>query len=1137
MGEVWGATHGPTGSRVAVKILASHLANAAPLRAEVEAVAALHHPHVVQILDFGEAEGDSGPILRGRPYLVMERVDGGTWADFAGKWPWPKVLAALVELLHALAYSHARGIVHRDVKPANVLVTRSGVSKLADFGLAFGLEAGGARSVGGTPRYMAPEQVESTWRDHGPWTDLHAVGWTALALVRGDASWEVPAKIPVPEGFDGWVRRMIEPDSALRFRRAADARYALEQLGPPVNIDMVDPVPATPAPPRRAVGPTAVGPDPVGVTLAPMLDESADTTPAGELTGLGSLLWPTLVVPEGESTPPLGPSDAGSPTAAEPAVIPPPYRPPTPETWRSGINAPFPVPMLGAGLGLVGLRVLPVVDRERERDALWSALLLAEREKRVVVRILQGHSGSGKSRLAGWVAERAHEVGAAHVLRAEHSPDPGPGHGLPAMIARHFRADNLKPAPRRRRLARALAQDGEPSPEVAAAFDAWVALDRAASEDPLHRFQSDEERFELLFRHLVRLARRRTVVVVLDDVQWGPIALQFVQHVLRIRGFAAPILLLLTVREEALPERVETARQLREIRVHLNDSNTDVPVGPLPPADHRSLMRGLLGLDDVLFAEVEERTGGNPLFAVELVSDWAQRGALTPSEGGFRLDKSKAGAIPDDLRAVWSDRVERALSGICVEPAAIEMAAVLGPLVEPGVWERACAEAGVNADRSAVEALRRERLLLVDRDGWRFVHGMLRETLEARAAAAGRLPGLHLAAAASLSEARTPGRRGLHLLRGGRPTEAVVPLLEGARDAVDRGDALNAHRLLHEANTALKAGSPGDLPEAGAVVRLLASRAHLRKSAYELVATEGTAAWAAATQVGRPDLAAASATLVARAARLLGRPDEAEFWLDRAVTLRRAIEDPWIRMVIDLASAVHDLRTGALDAAETTLRRAESEAERAASWAVPRWFWQPASAIDENLAAVYRLRGDFRKMVLHLERARAGHRASRYHMGELSCMVLLGEAHRLAGDTDQAERVFLDTRERMEAFGTPFVVFPWVNLVLVATLRGDDVKAEQYLEGLIDRLDSLGRRNLAGLARLASLALLASRGQMRAFDATWERARDEITSSRFVDIDVARIAEAVANRLGKWPTRAADLRALAAAQTAALAPR
>src|SRR5262249_24794304 len=160
--------------------------------------------------------------------------------------------------------------------------------------------------------------------------------------------------------------------------------------------------------------------------------------------------------------------------------------------------------------------------------------------------------------------------------------------------------------------------------------DEWMAMTDLVA--PI-KFTSPAEKHAVLARFLVRLARERPLVVWLDDVQWGLDALRFAEALLPYDDL--PVLLVMTVREEALPERVCEAEVLA--RLAKSPRTTRVPVGPLP-IEHRSvLVRELLGLAGALASRVEERTAGNPLFAVQLVGDWVQRGILEPGPRGLRL--------------------------------------------------------------------------------------------------------------------------------------------------------------------------------------------------------------------------------------------------------------------------------------------------------------------------------------------------------------------------------------------------------------------------------------------------------------------------------------------------------------------
>src|ERR1700730_15637956 len=133
MGSVYLALDTKLNRPVAIKFLSDDLADAAARRRfqrEAQMASSLNHPHIVTVHDVGEFEG--------RQYLVTEFVDGGTlkeWAK-AERRAWPEIVELLIGVADALATAHAAGILHRDIKPDNILITRSGYAKLADFGLA-----------------------------------------------------------------------------------------------------------------------------------------------------------------------------------------------------------------------------------------------------------------------------------------------------------------------------------------------------------------------------------------------------------------------------------------------------------------------------------------------------------------------------------------------------------------------------------------------------------------------------------------------------------------------------------------------------------------------------------------------------------------------------------------------------------------------------------------------------------------------------------------------------------------------------------------------------------------------------------------------------------------------------------------
>jgi len=149
---------------------------------ETKALAKLTHPNIVPVSDFGEYEG--------RPYLVMPYLPGGTLKQKLGKpIPWREAAQLLVPIVEALDYAHSQNMIHRDVKPSNILLTQRGQPMLADFGIAKVMDLKetqdltGTSSTVGTPEYMAPEQATAKTIDHR--VDIYALGIIFYEMITG----------------------------------------------------------------------------------------------------------------------------------------------------------------------------------------------------------------------------------------------------------------------------------------------------------------------------------------------------------------------------------------------------------------------------------------------------------------------------------------------------------------------------------------------------------------------------------------------------------------------------------------------------------------------------------------------------------------------------------------------------------------------------------------------------------------------------------------------------------------------------------------------------------------------------------------------------------------------------------------
>jgi serine/threonine protein kinase len=178
--------------QVAVKLLAEHLAEdptfVSRFQREAQAAARLVHPNIVQVFDSGQDEST------GQYFIVMEYIEGQSCAEILRDDGWLDVdeaIAIIDQACEGLHYAHRHGVVHRDVKPGNLLRAREGDVKLADFGIAKATEQSSITQVGsvlGTAAYLAPEQARG--EEAGPRADLYALGVVTYQLISGRLPYE-----------------------------------------------------------------------------------------------------------------------------------------------------------------------------------------------------------------------------------------------------------------------------------------------------------------------------------------------------------------------------------------------------------------------------------------------------------------------------------------------------------------------------------------------------------------------------------------------------------------------------------------------------------------------------------------------------------------------------------------------------------------------------------------------------------------------------------------------------------------------------------------------------------------------------------------------------------------------------------
>ena len=368
MGEVWQAEDGVLHRTVAVKVLKSELTSDPAstflerFRAEARTTAALSHPGIANVFDYGEAtlDGFGGPETA---YLVMEFVDGKPLSAIlarAGRLPVSRTLDILSQTAAALDVAHRVGMVHRDVKPGNLLVRPDGVVKITDFGIARAADAVPLTQSGmvvGTAQYFSPEQAEG--RVVTAASDVYSLGVVAYECLSGRLPFvadsavavammqirEVPPPLPpeIPAPVRALVARTMAKDPRARFatggelaaavHAVAQGRYDYDERAAPGGAG---PSPGGPRRPVPASPPTA-GHHPLSPVPTPL--------GPGSLGGPGGtpLPGPALHAPIAGSVPPRPVPPGPVPSRPVPAGPVPP-RPVPPATVPPGLPLAGPAP-------------------------------------------------------------------------------------------------------------------------------------------------------------------------------------------------------------------------------------------------------------------------------------------------------------------------------------------------------------------------------------------------------------------------------------------------------------------------------------------------------------------------------------------------------------------------------------------------------------------------------------------------------------------------------------------------------------------------------------------------------------------------------------------------------------------------
>jgi serine/threonine protein kinase/tetratricopeptide (TPR) repeat protein len=1061
MSEVWEGRHFGGATRIAVKLVApnsdaDHQDLEEALRNEVIAHARLDHPGIVRVLDFG-AIGDE-LVARGchphTPYLVTELAPGGSLARAGFPLPLPQQRPLLLSILAALAHAHARGVVHRDLKPSNVLLSSrlpEGAPLLCDFGIASARRAAAAGELmwGGTPRFMAPEQVLGRVHDEGPHTDLYALGCLAYVIASGRAPFdgspeqvrrmqvlEPPPEPPValPDDYARWIATLLSKDPATRFSSAAHAARALASL----DLERAPSPPSDPRARRRASSQT--------------------------FRSLRPSRWPAPDFPAHY--------DAG----------------PVPR-WLAEQRDSRPLPV-SSGLGLFGLRTVPLTGREREQAALFRCLADVASTRRARIVLVRGPAGVGKTRLGEWLCERVVELGIALPLATRFSAARAPSEGFAPLLARAIRAPTHgDPSERVREW---ISETGLPSQ-----LDADDLLALLTEVDT--RFPRPADRHAAIRRVLARLSERQPLVLHLDDAPRSTDALGFLEALQESEAPLA-VLALVTSRDTDVIAR---ARALARPPLGL-----DLHLAPLDTDAHARFVAELLGLEPALATEVARRTAGNPLFAVQIVSDWVARDALAEGERGFVLRPDVDLGAPDDLHAHLRVQLARTLARASPDERArarlrlsLELGALLGPLPDPLEWAGAAAAIDAALPSEAVPVLVHADLGVIRGGRFGFAHDLVRESLERSAIEGDRAVRLHAAIAEQLAQGgRDPERIASHYAAAGDLERALPFVLRTVVARLATSDFAAVHAWGERGQAMLDALGAGPADARRSDLDIACIEAFLNTSSFDLAETRITRVEARA----QGDRTVLSRVEWARGIVLQKKGDVrgAHALFARAEHLASEDEHP-----LDLGRALF----GRAECAKIlgALPEARAAYERAA----------PLMAIaGENEGRVLSGMADLAIREGDVERAiELSHRTfalfsaagMRYHLAIAS--NLLGDLERNRGRADVSRAHYEAAIETFASFGSHEVWIVRVNEALLDVTAREYARAETMLVEAEHGLTRAGRDGYANVARCVRLPCLAARGAYTIFDSVLDQIEPALDA--LVDPDVLLALERATTEL------------------------
>jgi serine/threonine protein kinase/tetratricopeptide (TPR) repeat protein len=677
MGAVYLATDRLTGDSVALKRVATQPdapgsdALRLALTREFATLAALRHPNVIGVLDYGFDE-------QRQPYFTMTLVDDARTLREAGyNQPLPRKIELIIQLLQALVYLHRRGIIHRDLKPENVLVTAEGQVKVLDFGLAQAGRRHATDPYAGTLRYMAPEVLRGEVPDTS--ADLYSVGVMAFELLTGRNPFQGHTPQALLENILTSQPDMTGIDILTGGELRQAARHNVSPMPPNETQVRADITPDGLA--NTVLFDPLLPEDDIPTRLVNRPDGLDDATTTTEISLTTDNPFVRIIQRLIAKSPRRRYSDASE-------VI---------DHLNAAMGSPR--PSENSAIRESFLQTAPLVGRDSELMRLTAAL-------RTTITghgglwLVSGESGVGKSRLLDEMRARAIVQGVV-VLRGQAVSDGG----LPYEMWRE---------PLKRMVLGVDVSDADAAVLKQVVPDIEALLERPVANPPALDATDSQERLLATIGQLVARYSRAMpggVLLILEDLQWEKESLTLL-HSLQQRAPDLPLLIVGNYRNDEAPDLPHHFPGC--MLLHLERLSA-AQIACLSES-----MLGAAGSSPQVVSLLQRETEGNPLFVIEVAR------ALAEEAGA--LDVIDARALPERVVSGGIHTLlQRRLDHVPPDyRRLLQLAAVHGRQIEQNVMEQLAGSTSVE-DWLTVCV----NAAVIDRqDGrWRFAHDRLREQL------------------------------------------------------------------------------------------------------------------------------------------------------------------------------------------------------------------------------------------------------------------------------------------------------------------------------------------------------------------------------------------------------------------------